>query len=164
MAQYVKNMFDDAIAIEMIAAKIYNDFQTMFGYMDDIAEFWEGMKDDEIKHAEILRDTRDSLAHDVLESQADPLVWENLLSVKMKLMHYKKEDIHNLNDAYELAHQLESSEVNSIFKFLYLEYFSTSLRQAFILSEIQNHQNKLMLFSEQFGTQKWQKQILIRNS
>jgi len=162
MERVLKYMFNDAIAIELMAAGIYKDFEVFFAYIPDIMNFWKSLHDDELNHAEILKETRDSLLPSVLDSTVENLMWENIHLVRKKMMRYQKENIKTLDDAYELTHEIESSEINAIFKFLNLEYFSTPLRESFIASEIMTHQKKMLEFSEKFGPKLWRKEIMIR--
>jgi hypothetical protein len=121
------------------------------------------MRDDEEKHAEILLETRDSIPFVVLVSEADRMMWNNVLRVKHILSKELTESILNLDDAYELAHEIESSEISAIFKFLSLEFFSSPVREAFIASEIRDHQGKLVAFSERFGAKEWRKTMKVEN-
>lgn len=155
-----KSLFDSAISIELIAGRIYRDFSKFFSYEPDIASFWDGMCDDENKHAEILKETRDSISSEIMGSPADPTMWEKMAVVKSMMGKAVYKEVNNLDDAYDLAHQIESSEIEAIFKFLTLEYFSSPLREAFISSEIVDHQSKLMTFSEKFGPKTWRREIM----
>jgi hypothetical protein len=67
-----------------------------------------------------------------------------------------------LNDAYELAHELENSEVNSIFKFLTSELIPSDKQEEFIFSTIKQHQQKLLDFDRNFGDSEWRKGIKIQ--
>ena len=155
-----KALFDSAISIELDAGRIYKDFERYFSHESEISAFWAGLSDDESNHAEILRDTRDSIPLDILETEAKPAMWENISSVSQLLEKNINAVIETLDDAYELAHQIEASEVGAIFKFLTLEFFSSPVREAFITSEIMDHQGKLVSFTKRFGPRSWRKEIL----
>lgn len=68
--------------------------------------------------------------------------------------------VKDLLEAIEISHSIESSEVNSIFKFLNLEYFSTPIREAFITSELMGHQRKLVEFSQIYNSKSKRRAIL----
>jgi hypothetical protein len=70
--------------------------------------------------------------------------------------------IKNLDDAYEIAHQLEFNEINTIFKFLANEVVPNNDRRGLLLSTLQEHQDKLMNFNENFGDRAWRRGISSR--
>ena len=147
MERNLKTMFEHAINIEMAAAKIYHLYEKMFHHVPDVAGLWKSMAHDEINHAEILKESFESLPQSVLNTTPGQLMWQNLAIVNQALEKYISADIDSLDDALEIAHQMESSEINAIFKFLTLEHFSNSVRESFIESEIMDHQKKLVDFS-----------------
>ena len=145
-------MFDHAIAIELRAAEIYRDFERFFSHRDDVAAFWADLHDDELKHAGILKDTLLSLSRSQLDEETSALMWEQVYHVYRNINKEDPAAVKNLDDAYEIAHQIEASEVNTIFRFLTLECFPSEFREAFISSEIMDHQKKLMDFKKIFGS------------
>ena len=70
--------------------------------------------------------------------------------------------INTLDDAYELAHQIEFSEVNAIFKFLSSELIPFDKQEKIISSGIVQHQQKLLDLSRDFGDREWRKEIKIQ--
>jgi hypothetical protein len=72
--------------------------------------------------------------------------------------------IETLDDAYELAHGLEFSEVNTIFAFLAGEYVPSEHRKEFVRVEITRHLEKLTHFGENFGEKDWRIGIKVRTS
>ena len=70
----------------------------------------------------------------------------------------------NLNDAYEVAHELEFSEINGIFKFLTIEVITSEERSKFMRDEITKHERKLLDFGDTFGDKTWRMQIAIQQS
>lgn len=76
----------------------------------------------------------------------------------------KYNQIKNLNDAYELAHQLEYFEVEALFKFLTNKVITSEERKHFILSEINDHQQKLMVFSNKFGDATSRRRVTIQST
>lgn len=162
MDRVLKCMFDYAIEIELYAAKVYKRYEKLFKHIPDVSDLWRTMALDEIRHAEILSETKRSLSPEVLETNPGNRMWENIYMVKKKLEDFKREEVKNLHDAIEISHQIENSEINAIFKFLNSEYFSTHVRNAFVESEIMDHQKKLVDFSIQYSTKSERESILIR--
>ena len=57
-----------------------------------------------------------------------------------------------MEDAYELAHELENSETNAIFEFLIIHFSTDETTQDFLRSHLKDHIGKLMLwFPAQFN-------------
>lgn len=159
----LKRLFAHAIGIEFLASRIYLDFAKMFEDHEKIFRFWKGMREDELQHAEILKETRNSLPEETLAEDAGSHMWDILLIVKKYLKRYKKKDIRTLDDACEMAHQIESSEINSLFRVLTLGFFSSHVREAFILSEINDHQKKLAEFTQRHGSRAFRKSIYAKH-
>ncbi len=69
----------------------------------------------------------------------------------------------NMNDAYELAHELEFFETNSVRTFLSAELASSRERHIFLRKEVHRHQGKLMSFTRNFGDRAWRRQIVCQD-
>lgn len=160
MERSLRALFDHAQSIEMSAAGIYKDFSFRFGHIEDVSRFWSDLGDDEVKHAEILKETKLSIPCERLDGDADPTMWYNVSAVLQKLNRIEQQKIKNLDDAYEAAHSIESSEIEAIFRFLTLDCFSTSIREAFIVSEITEHQKKLTEFGLRYGPKSVRESII----
>jgi Lhr-like helicase len=64
-----------------------------------------------------------------------------------------------LDDAYELAHELEHSEVNAVFQFLATDFVPSEERTEYVVAAITRHQNKLMRFNQSHGSRQWRQGI-----
>jgi hypothetical protein len=71
--------------------------------------------------------------------------------------------VRTLDDAYNLAHDLEFSEVNAIFKFLILDVVPCKQSDAFIEHMINDHLKKLIDFSKNYGDKNWRRSIPAKN-
>lgn len=69
-----------------------------------------------------------------------------------------------LADAYLLAHEIEFSEVNAIFKFLSTESVPLEDRSAFVIAQISQHQEKITSFNRTYGGRAWRCAILARGA
>jgi hypothetical protein len=67
--------------------------------------------------------------------------------------------INSLKDAYELAHQLEYSEVNAIFEFLTVDAIPGNTERGFVRTHITMHQKRLTDFSENYSGKDWRQVI-----
>ena len=68
--------------------------------------------------------------------------------------------VQTIADAYLLAHEIEFSEVNAIFKFLAVKSVSLEARSDFVLSQLSEHQEKITSFSRTFGGRDWRRRVL----
>ena len=158
----IEAIFERAIEIEHKAATIYTEFSQLFSHMPKITVFWQGMTEDEKRHMAALQDVRKSLTNEQLQSPCDKNISEKVAEIHRLLSKDLTASINNLDDAYELANELEFSEVNAIFKFLAAEFVPSEQRIQLVASEIKQHQQKLLDFFENFGDRNWRKEISIR--
>jgi regulator of RNase E activity RraB len=71
-------------------------------------------------------------------------------AIKNLFDEHSKREIGNLHDAYEVANEIESSEVNNLFKMLSSEFISSEKKKTFILAEIDEHRRQIMNLPERF--------------
>jgi rubrerythrin len=152
-------IFQSAIEIEQIAGQIYEGFAKLFSDFPKIVDFWKGMNQDEIDHAKWLIEIRESLSKEELSSSPEYEFILKVHSIKKLLGEYSKKKIDNLDDAYELANDIESSEVNNLFRLLMHKFIPSEDKKKFILSEINEHQQKIMDFPKNFGDRILRKEI-----
>lgn len=156
----VADVFDLAIEIEMKAEKLYESLAGMFSHEPEVAAFWNDLKDDEADHAEILRKAFAELPSGKVSSVADLGMWVKLVDLKRRIDRCSPDDFKTLEDAYEIAHELEYSEVNGIFDLLASGLTSPEVKVELIDSNIARHQNKLLEFTRTFGGRAWRQSIL----
>ncbi len=162
--QTIAQLFEHAIIIENKAAEIYNAFSRLFSHIPEVSAFWDGLKQDEILHADTLTEIFESLTLEQLQSPTEKQLWDNMTTVYGLANKDLISPVKNLDDAYETTHQLEFSEVNVIYKFLAIEFIPFEERSNFLLEGIDKHEKKLMDFSRDFGDRAWRKQILIQQT
>ena len=158
----IASLFNRAIAIEYTVCSIYKNFSKLFSHAPEISAFWEQMTDDEKIHAKTLKEILNSLTEEQLAEPPDKKIYDQINQIEI---FFKKDIINgikNLDDAYELAHEIEHSEINSIFQFLTIGHIHSEKRKMMISSEIINHQQKLSHFSKIFGDKTWRERIMIQ--
>ena len=114
---------------------------------------------DELDHAKWSSEIKESLSKKQLLS---PPNYEMILkaeNVKFLLNRNLAKKIDNLDEAYEIAHLIESSEINNLFRLLANKFISSEDRKHFLLSEINEHQKKIMDFSKNFGDRVLRREI-----
>lgn len=158
----IESLFKRAIEIEYKAAQIYEELSKMFPHVPGLAAFWQELHEDEIGHAKMLQETRELLASRQLMLQPDSKIWEDIAGIQHMLDQSLVAEVKTLDDAYELANEIESSEVNAIFQFLALECVPSDKRKVFVLSVIELHLKRLSDFSLNFGDRDWRRGVNIK--
>ena len=155
-------LFEQALGMEQKAAEVYGELTKLFSHVPEISHFWAELSMDEIQHKRLLEETYKSLADEQLSSRLERSIWRSVVAVQDYLDKDLIGPIKNLDDAYEIAHQLEFYEINTIFKFLANEVVPNNDRRGLLLSTLQEHQDKLMNFNENFGDRAWRRGIASR--
>ena len=159
----IEAIFARAIGFEYKAADIFKEFSKLFSHIQEISSFWQELAEDEIQHAETLQNIRKSLTSEQLLSPCDKEISMKVDITQCMLTAVSIASIRNLDDAYELAHELEFSEVNTIFKLMTTEFIHSQERRQFIVSQISEHQQKLVDFTHNFGDRDWRKEVIINH-
>ena len=157
------NLFKLAVGTENGAAAVYGNFAKLFGYMPQIAAFWSGLHDDELEHAATLQNIYNKLSGEQLSAPPDNALWNTVLEAQHLLDRAPAAAIKTLDDAYEFAHELEFSEVNSIFKFLTSNYVVSEEQEKLLDMQIARHLKKLMDFSANYGERQWRQGFMARS-
>ena len=144
-------LFESAIEIEKTAGRIYERYAELFSDYPKIVAFWKGMNTDELGHAKWLSEIKESLTEKQLLSTPNYELTLKAETVKSLLNKNSAKKIDNLDEAYEMAHEIESSEVNNLFRLLTNQFISSVDRKNFLFSEINEHQQKIMDFPKNFG-------------
>lgn len=157
----IENAFKSAMEFEGKAKEIYSHFMGIFSHLPEIAAFWEELANEEKTHKAKLQNICHSLTEEQTSSPADINLMEKIIETQEFVGKILIDSICNLDDAYELAHEMEYSEVNSIFKLLATKYVSVEERANFLESVIEKHQSKLLQFDEKYGDKEWRKSIQV---
>ncbi len=141
----VGDLFELAIAAELGAQEIYQLMEQMFHHDPDAAKFWKRYAAEEAGHASWLITLRNRLPPEKLAEPADPLVLEN---ARRLLEHSANEllgKIRNLDDAYQLATEMEGGETNAVFEFLIDHFSDDPNTPAFLRAQLHGHISRLSL-------------------
>ena len=147
----LSELINAAIAAEDAAQKVYIGFKQKFSYRQDVADFWQALAEDESEHARILARVHGVVPVEDLTTMVDVDLAE--MAYKLQGLNVEEliESVHNLNDAYEIAYKLESSEVNTVFNFLTIQFLPSDESYDIISSTIDRHLLRLAEFSRIFG-------------
>ena len=144
-------LIETAIGAENAARKVYLGFTHKFFSRADVSDFWQTMADDEGDHARILSQMREHVSEEDMSVPIDARLAEKARHLKMLDIHKLVNSVGNLDDAYRIAYDLESSEVNAIFNFLTIRFLSTDESYEIITATIDHHLLRLADFTRTFG-------------
>ncbi len=146
-----KDLLRAAILLERLAQKVYTGIADLFRYEKGISLIFEELAADEEQHIKLLSKLLAGLPTASGKLPCSFQHCEKLQSILEHLEHIDINAIENLNDAYELAHDLEFSEINSIFLQIILLCADDDEEHTFIKQEIIEHQKKIFTLKTQFG-------------
>lgn len=159
----IGTIFERAIGFEYKAAGVYKGFSGLFLHFQEISSFWQDLAEDETRHAERLQNICKSLTSEQLLSPCDNEMSRKVDITQRMVAEVSIPSIKNLDDAYELAHELEFSEANTIFKLMINEFIHSQKSKQFIISQLSEHQQKLVEFTNNFGDRYWRKEIIVNH-
>jgi hypothetical protein len=160
----IENLLEYAIEIEYKAAHAYGTLSKLFPQVPGLTAFWQGLKEDELEHANILHETRNLMTPEQLLQDPGRKTWEDMGNLQLMLTKDLLAAVNTLEDAYQLAYDLEFSEVNTIFQFLTVECIPLGKTKQLINSMINRHLKKVSDFSRTFGDKDWRKGISIQRA
>lgn len=158
----VAELLDMAIEIERSAAFFYDNLSRLFSHEQKASDFWKGMKADEIAHVRELESVKKGLSYEQLNSFADDEIVSKARVLYDSTKAEKPTEVHDLDEAYELAYKLEESEVNRIMLFLVSKFVTSEKRVKFVLEMINEHTSKLADFPRLFGDDEMMKTVKAR--
>jgi rubrerythrin len=146
-------LIDCAIGWESQARDIYFSFGKLFSHVPRVAEVWLDLADDETRHVGFLLKIRGTAPHEHLASQVGQAQREAAVEVEQFLRGDLTVAIQTLDDAYELAHMIEQSEMNAIFRYVAQESVPDEARRLLLLAQLDIHIEKLSAFGREFDRQ-----------
>jgi len=151
----LKELFERAIQIENQAGSIYRELERRFSHHPESAYLWRALAADEDVHAEVLTKALGDAPLEKLACQAPADTWAAVVRILGLMGQDLFGPIENLKDAYELAHQLEYSEVNAVFEFLSVDAVPGNVEREFVRTCIAVHQKRLTDFGENCRGKDW---------
>jgi len=137
-------LFKLALAAEQAAEDLYLGLEAKFAHQPEVAGFWGDYAKEEVGHARWLESVRDKSSPEQLSSPADP----SILNAARNLLRFSPqnalEGIKNLEDAYQLANELEHSEINVVFEFIITNFASDASAGSFLRAQLRDHIARLV--------------------
>jgi rubrerythrin len=133
-----------AVQLEAAARQFYEGLAERCAWCPEVAKFWQIMAADEACHENRLIEWRASLNEERLLQPVDPRMLETGRTLLATTVEELLVEIRNLDDAYETAHDLESSEINAIFGFFIRQFAREPRVAAMLMQELDEHAERLM--------------------
>ena len=141
----VNELFELAIELEKDAESLYHRFAKMFAHEKDVADFWRKYADEERGHAAFLERIRSRLTEETLSAPGDNSMLKSVHKGIKNSVNYQLQTIQTLEDAFQLAMELENSETNAIFEFIITSFSAEELVKShgFLRTQLKKHCNML---------------------
>ncbi len=124
--QSLADLVERAILWEGTLRDLYTELANAFPSHPTVEAFWRKMAIDESSHAELIRVARDLTAPENLKARLDSSHLEITEAAERLISRIRSPRLETLDDAYELAHEIESSEINVVFRLLITPLDSTA--------------------------------------
>jgi ribosomal protein S7 len=145
-AQTVAELFEHAIELEKSLETLYRQFGGIFADHPEVAKFWKHYADEEKGHAAYLERVRDNAQAGRLSEPADEFMLQKVRKCLAEVSPpVQLKEIRTLDDAYQLAVDLENSETNAIFEFIIVNFSTEELAKShkFLRVQLSEHVAKL---------------------
>ncbi len=139
-----------AINWETQARDLFSDFANLFIHEPKVYEFWIQLSTEESMHIGVLKDILNKIPPEKRLMEVGNEQWNSVTQVDELIKEASTKKVLTLDDAYELAQQLETSEINALFKMLVIDYLPDEEGHKMIVSEIREHIEKLMRFGKEY--------------
>jgi hypothetical protein len=143
-------IFERAIETKRKVGRMYLRFAELFSHVPEVEDFWKKMNLNQMAHADWLKEIKESLTEEQILSLPEVEMVLKIHSISKLFDKHLKKGIDNLHDAYQVAHEIESSEVNDLFKILSSEFISSGEKKALILDAIDQYRKQIMSFPNKF--------------
>jgi len=142
------NLLNKAMELEKLQRILYEGLEKKFSFSKEISTFWREMAEDEKKHYANIKKLRGQASPAQLSMEVDDELQHLVCKGLNELMPKCLAKVFTLDDAYNLASQIESYETGPVFRFLSAMFKSDTSYGL----EILPHLDKLAVFPDKFGS------------
>lgn len=158
-------LFELGLALEQKAESFYRRLAQMFPHEAEISRFWKQYADEEAGHARFLQNLRAGLSEAELNRPADSSLVESARQELTRISNAPPGEVRTLEEAYNLAVELENHETNAIFEFLAVNCSSKEHTGQFLRQQLHQHINKLTVsFPDRYKSRLKQREVIARNN
>lgn len=148
-------LLQKSIMIEEKTANIYSTFAERFSNEKKVVDLWSEMERDELSHVKFFQRLYDRSDEALLNSDVDIMISRQVNGMMAFLEKDHMSKVDNLDDAYELAHELEFYETNCVVKILEMEMIPKKLKSEFLYASLMIHQTRITMFQNNYGNKEW---------
>jgi len=144
-AETVGQLFEYAIALERATEALYRQLESMFAHYPDVARFWKQYADEENGHASYLERIKGEMDTARLSHPADGEMLQKARQGLANATQERLKAVKTLDDAHQLATELENSETNAIFEFMIVNFSTDELAKShqFLRAQLSAHNARL---------------------
>ncbi len=140
-----------AIAAERASEALYRGLETRFAHHPQAADFWGRYAREEAGHTRWLERLQGSLSAEQLSAPADPTMLRDVHKALQFSVEHALKGVRNLEDAYQLASEVESAETNAVFEFIITNFATDERTAPFLRAQLSGHVDQIMIeFPAQF--------------
>jgi rubrerythrin len=143
-------LLETAIGWERQAADYYSSLASAFSGEPGVSNFWLRMSADEDSHAESLEEIRAAVSAARLEESISRDERAMVGAGDALFVRMSSARVETLDDAYEMAHELEGSEINSVFRVITLGIADDPAVREALLRQADVHVERLTEFGRLF--------------
>ncbi len=152
MEYTLAQLFEMAVAAEGKAQQFYEGLAQKFAAHPDAVRIWQRMATEEYGHAMALEAIRRDLTEAQLAEPGNIVVLERLQRALSLSVEKVLAQIEDLETAYEISSELETTETNAVFEFLIDNFAADPKARSFLRAQLHMHITGLMRdIPEQFG-------------
>lgn len=159
----MESLFVRSAACETRCAEIYAELSSLCDSLPSVAAFWDSFAKDEMNHAELIKEIQRSLTRKELSAPPTDDQWESLLAAEKFLACPHVQSVQDLNDAYELAHEIETFELLLVFKLFVNEAIQNHQLVGFMKAQLDEHLHRLEEIEAQLGGVVERRAVRFRN-
>ncbi len=149
----IAHLIELAIQGERLSEAFYIRLANKFRNHPDVAEFWNGYAAEENGHARWLIKLRERAGSERLMQPADPDILQQAERALATPVDMLLSGVKTLQNAYDVANELEHSETNAVFEFLISYFAEDDQTQTFLRAQLSDHVGRLMIdFPKRLGT------------
>lgn len=139
----IGEVLQKAISYEETSKHFYLELARKFSENEGAKEIFLEMSRDESMHKSELEGISAQLSETELQAKADESLIGMMESIDKIQMRTNLDKIQTIREAYEIAHEMEFTEINNLFLYLRLELIPEETRKEIIKSDITKHTKKI---------------------
>lgn len=154
-----------SIAAEKTFEQLYRRLAEMFAEYPEVVEYWLKYAREEAGHARWMEKVNETATPEELNTPIDMATSEMVRTVANFSVEKALAGIKNLEDAYQLAVDLENSETNAIFSFVIQNVSLEASTADFLRKQLQEHISQIASrLPEQYNSQVTRQAALVNDA